>query len=969
MYTLFPEDKTRKVLIPLMFVLFSLTAFTQNGSLNGRVTAALNGETIPGVNIYLAGTSIGTSSDLDGIFTIGYIPAGTYTVIASFISYKSDTVTGIKIEKGKATILDFKLEEVVFTLQGVDIVARKQTNTEISMISTIKQSNLIMNGVSAMQISKSQDKDASEVIRRVPGVTIMEDRFVYVRGLSERYNSVYINNTPSPSTESDQRAFSFDVIPSNMIDNMLVYKTPAPELPADFAGATIQISTKNVTDENSFGLSYQAGFIEGTSFNDFYAYKGSSTDFLGFDNKVRQLPDIVPSTEDMYVLQDYSDGTPQEVIDSRRAELTEIGRTFNETSTASSSTAPIDNKFNFDLSFSTKTSKLKISNITSLFYKYKYFYDQYYRATYEVYDTINDESIEIYEFNDDIYKKGAEIGGIHNWSFSTKKSVYEFRNLLNQIGTSKWTYRTGIDYYRDANKVQAYELGYSSRTIYSGQISGTHHLNNDNLKITWVGGYSYAHRDEPDVRRIYTVSTRVLGDEGEYIYLPYKLDYTATVNTESNGRLYTESFENIFTGSINLEYKMTFGTWTPSIKTGVYYENKNRDYDIRTFGISRAVVSSNFNNKILYQPIDSIYADTNFNFVNGVKLEENTSPEYSYNAYLTLVAGYLGIKLPFLNHFSFYGGVRIEQFNRFLGGFQSENSNKQDIRHDTLNFYPSGILTYNISNKTLIRASYGITINRPEYRELADYSFYDFEQSASIYGNPGLKDCYIQNADLRFEFYPNPTDMLTLGVFYKYFKDPIEMNLFPASNGWDFVAVNSIDATDYGAEIELRKSFSNLTGMSGMAEFVKKFTLTANFSYIYGEVRKDDDYVRDKVRALFGQSPYVLNAGLYYQDDIKGWSGSLLFNMIGPRIVIVGTPTIPNVYELTRSLLDFTIARRLGEHLSLKFGAKNLLNEPVIYRQSFDVILDGETNTVERQQDIRRWTPGRSYYFTISYVF
>jgi hypothetical protein len=960
---------TRIKLIFFYLFIFSLSGFSQSGSINGTITIKSTGETMPGVNVLLLGTTIGASSDLDGKYSISYVPAGNYTMVASFISFKTDTVFNIKIEKGKTSIVDLQLEEMVFTLEGVDIVARKETNTEISMISTIKQSNLIINGVSAMQISKSQDKDASEVIKRVPGVTIMDDRFVYIRGLSERYNSVWINNTASPSTESDQRAFSFDVIPSNMIDNLLVYKTPAPELPADFAGATIQITTKNLAIENKVGLAYQASFIEGTSFNDFYTYQGSKTDFMGFDNGVRQLPEVVPSTEEMFVLQDYRDGTPQEVIDSRKAELTSIAREFSEISTASKKTAPIDNKLSLDMSFYKKAPKVQISNNTSLFYKYGFFYDQVGRATYEVYDTINDESVEIYNFLDDIYKEGVQLGGIHNWSFTTKKSVYEFRNLLNQIGTSKMTYRNGIDYYRDANKVQAYELAYASRTIYTGQISGSHNLSGDNLKISWVAGYSYAYKDEPDVRRIYTVSTRVLGDTGTYEYLPYKLDYSSTVNTESNGRIFTETQENIFTGSVNLEYKMTFGSWTPSIKTGVYIDDKTRNFGIRTFGISKAVIQSEFNNAILYQDIDSVYADTNFNFTHGVKLEENTAPEYSYDADISLIAGYIGLKLPILNHLSLYGGIRIEQFNRFLGGFQSESSDKQDVKHDTLNVYPSAILTYNISNKTLLRGSYGVTVNRPEYRELADYAFYDFEQSASIFGNPDLKDCYIQNADLRFEYYPNPTDMFTLGVFYKYFKNPIELNLFPASNGWDFVAVNSIKANDYGVELEFRKSFASLSGMSGFTEVMKRFVLTANFSYIYGIVEKEDDYVRDKKRALFGQSPYVINTGLYYQDDQRGWSGSLLFNMIGKRIVIVGTPTIPNVYEMPRALLDFTIGKRFMEHLGIKFSAKNLLDEPVVYQQTFDVTLEGETSNVERTQDIRRWTPGRSYYLTISYNF
>jgi TonB-dependent receptor len=956
-------------LIFLITVFVPLFVFPATGSLSGTVTSKATGETMPGVNIHLLGTQIGASTDLDGKYSINYIPEGTYTVVAVFISYKPDTLYNVSIVKNNAKILDIALEDITYTLEGVTVVARRQTDTEISMISTIKQSSLIINGVSAMQISKSQDKDASEVIKRVPGVTIMDDRFVYVRGLAERYNSVWINGTSSPSTESDQRAFSFDVIPSNMIDNLLVYKTPAPELPSDFAGATIQIHTKNVTEENGLEVSYQAGLIGGTTFKDFYQYKGGKTDFLGFDDGTRKLPDNVPSTEEMIILQDFRDGTPQEVIDSRKAELTEIARAFSETSTAQKQTAPIDNKLSVDFSFYKPIKKVKISNITSFQYKIASFSDQTKRATYEVYDTVYDTSVYVYNFTDDVYRKSVQWGGLHNWSFSTKNSVIEFRNLFNQVGTTKTTFRNGIDYYRDADKVQASELAYSSRTLYSGQVSGDHKLAGDKLTVGWIAGYNYGSKMEPDNRRIYTISQRVMGDNDEYEYLPYILDYSSTVNTELNGRIFTETKENIYTLSANAEYKLLVGNWQPSIKTGIYYENKGRDFNIRTFGIAKAVIQSNFNNGILYQPLDSVYADTNYNYINGVKLEENTSPEYSYQASSKLVAAYLGLKIPIVSVFSLYGGIRVEKFDRVLGGFQSKESLDPDIILDTLNIYPSAILTYNITNKSIFRLSYGSTVNRPEYREIAPYAFYDFEQSATVYGNPDLKDSYIQNIDLRYEYYPTPVDFITIGAFYKKFKDPIELNLFPASNGWDFVAVNSISAELKGIELEIRKSFSALNGGTGFTNFIKNMAITFNGAYIDGVVTKDNDYVRDKKRALYGQSPYILNLGLYYQDDIRGWSGSLLYNLMGPRIVIVGTPTIPNVYELSRSLLDFTISRKLGNHTTLKLGAKNLLDAPVIYQQTFKVVLKDQTNEVERKQDIRSYTPGRSYYLTISYRF
>ncbi|MDD2962905.1 MAG: TonB-dependent receptor [Bacteroidales bacterium] len=956
-----------KTSVLLLLLALPTLLHSQRGTIKGVVKDQKSGETLPGVNVYLQDNpNFGASTDLDGNYTIINIPKGTYNLIASSLSFKTETIRGVVVAGSRNTVVNIKLSESVSEIEGVTIVAAKRTDSDISMISTIKQNNLVVNGISAQQISRSQDKDASEVIRRVPGITIMDDRFVVVRGLTERYNSVMLNSTSSPSTETDQRAFSFDVIPSNMIDNILVYKTPAPELPTDFAGAAIQIFTKNTTDENHFGVSYQASYQEGSTFKDFYSYKGGGTDWLGFDNGSRQLPSIVPSTEEMHVLQTFSDGLPLELVAARKAKLTEIARSFNKTSTATKSTAPFDNKIGVDLTFQKKLGKLKINNITSLNYKYGFSTNQIFKATYQAYDEIKDSSIYTYKLTDDIYAQKVQLGGIHNWAFSTPKSVYEFRNLVNQIGNSRTILRNSTDYYRNGNKVKAYELGYSSRLIYSGQVSGTHRFSDDKTKINWNLGYSFAGKDEPDVRRIYTYATRTTDTAGNEIYLPYVLDYAATVNTESNGRLFSYTGENIYTASVNFSRSLDIQNWTPEIKAGIFVEDKNRGFDLRTFGMARAVPSMMFNNSILSQPLDSIYADTNFNYFNGVKLEENTAPEYSYKATTKTYAGYIAVKIPVGNRINIYGGVRAESFYRKLSDFQSEKSTDPDIVADTFAFYPSVNLSYSFTNRSLIRFSYGQTVNRPEYREIAPYAFYDFEQSATIYGNKDLKDSYVKNYDARFEFYPTLAEMVSLGVFYKTFTNPIELNLFPSSNGWDFVAVNSIKAESYGFEMELRKSLAFLTtGFTG--RFFDNLSVSLNASYIEGTVEKEDGYVRDKKRVLFGQSPYIVNAGLYYIDAETDLSVSILYNVIGKRLVVVGTPTIPNVFEHPRHIVDFTVSKRIGTYWSLKAGVKDLFNSEVIYRQTFDVTIDG--NTVQRIQDMKRFTPGRSFSVTLSYSF
>lgn len=955
-------------LIILLLFLSSAITYGQRGSIKGIVKDQKTGETLPGVNIYIPGTSFGTSSDLDGAFTLIGIPEGRHIIVASCLTYETDTARRVEVQAGKIRTLSFLLKEKASIIEGVEIVGKKRTDTDISMMSSIRQSNLVINGISAQQISRSLDKDAAEVVRRVPGITIMDDRFVVVRGLTERYNSVYINSSAAPSTESDQRAFSFDVVPSNMIDNILVYKTPAPELPADFAGATIRIFTKNTTDENHFGVSFQTSYVDGTTFKDFYSYKGGSTDLLGFDNGTRKLPASVPSTAEMFELQDFSEGTDPEVVLQRKQRLTRIARDFQKVSTANPGTAFLDNKVSVDFSFLKKVKNLKISNISSISYKYGQSSTSTYRATYESYDIIKDSSKYIYEYTDDAYSQNVQLGGIHNWSLTAGRSVFEFRNLVNQIGKSRMTYRDGHDYYRDGNRTKSYELAYMSRTIYSGQLSGSHKTANDRHELNWTLGYSYAFKDEPDIRRIYTYSKRVIDENGEVTYLPFRLDYASTVNTESNGRLFSTTLENIYNITVNYSSRLKIRNWEPELKMGIYAESKDRAFNLRTFGISRAVPQSAFNQAIFYQPLDSIYADTNFNFVNGIKLIEDTRPEYSYNASVQSVAGYVGLKLPIGSRMVLYGGGRVESFHRKLADWQDPNKEPEpDITADTIVVFPSANLTYNISNRSLFRVSYGTTVNRPEYREIAPYAFYDFELSATVYGNRELKDSYVKNLDFRYEFYPSLSEMFSLGLFYKEFTNPIELNLFPASNGWDFVSVNSVRADNYGMELEMRKSLNNWGGSSLLGRLVRDITVSVNAAYIQGTVEKDNDYVRDKKRALFGQSPYIINTGLFYQNETSRTSISLLYNLIGKRIVIVGTPTIPNVHELPRHLIDLVISQKIGNYFTLKIGAKDLMNSQVIYRQTFDVEIDGVNQ--ERIQDIRRFTPGRNINLTITYSY
>jgi hypothetical protein len=288
----------KRLLLIAVWLIVSVSGMAQNGIIKGTITDANTKETLIGATVVLQGTTTGAISDFDGNFLIEKVAKGSYNLVVSYISYDNQIIRA-EVGEGAETIVNIELKPASIDIDEVQIVAKRRDNTEVSMLSNLKAGSLIVSGITAQQISKSQDKDAAEVIRRVPGITITDGRFVIVRGLVERYNSVMLNGATAPSFEADKRAFSFDAIPSGLIDNILIYKSPAPELPADFAGAAIDIRTKNVADVNSFSLSYGTKYVQNASFNkDFQTHEGSKTDWLGWDDGSRDLPAGVPGAQD-----------------------------------------------------------------------------------------------------------------------------------------------------------------------------------------------------------------------------------------------------------------------------------------------------------------------------------------------------------------------------------------------------------------------------------------------------------------------------------------------------------------------------------------------------------------------------------------------------------------------------------------------------------------------------------------------
>jgi TonB-dependent receptor len=953
--------KLKQLLLIAAFVIKAAILTAQTGVIKGTITDANTKETLIGAAVALQGTTNGAITDFDGNFRIEKISPGSYNLVISYISYDNQIVRA-EVQGGAETTINIELKPASVDIEEVKIVAKRRDNTEVAMLSSLKAGSLIVSGITAQQIGKSQDKDAAEVIRRVPGITITDGRFVIVRGLIERYNSVMLNGATAPSFEADKRAFSFDAIPSGMINNILIYKSSAPELPADFAGAAINVETKSVADENSLVISYGTKYIQNTTFsNDFQTYKGGKTDWLGFSDNSRDIPSATPTKEefnDLYVWRDAAGYL------EKTSKLTSISKSFRNNWAVSGKTPMPDQSLSVTLQRRFVLGKVSVGNITALNFSSTNDLLNIHRLEYQDYSPEQNTVIKDFDFADDRYKESAKLGLIHNWNFLYGKNQrLEFRNFMNQMGNKTTSIRNGINYY-NVETLRSYDLKYETRFVYSGQLAGEQKFNSDLTKINWMAGYGYTKNDQPDNRRL----TFVKNDDNQSDYFnQYYLRIQNVPNAYMGGRLWLEMAENVYDLKADLDHQFTlFGgekLWT--LKAGVFYEKKDRSFDSRLIG---AVAVSN-PPEIFYQPVNEIFAEENFFFdqtppynQHGISYRDNTRAKDSYNAQDILTAGYVGLKIPFSKKINLYGGVRIEKFEREITDFYEKTGDTEnlDILRDTVNIYPSANLTYNLNDKNLLRASYGKTVNRPEFREMSNFDYQDFELFVLMHGNDQLQNAYIDNYDLRYEWYPTTSEIVSLAAFYKHFTNPIEAFLIPAGTGYDYKPFNTEEGYSMGVELDVRKQLLEFEKSASFLHYLKNLTIIFNTSLIKSEINTEKQgFAREQKRIMQGQSPYIVNLGLNYQEQEKNFSVGLNYNRIGKRIAFVGTPTNPHTWELPRNSLDLTLEKGLGKRISLKAGIKDILNDNVRFVQYY-----GPNDAFE--MDTYSYTPNRNYSVSVS---
>ncbi len=938
------------LLFAVLFILFitpwSLEAQTKTGAIRGRVTDAGTGQGIPGASVIISGTNKGVATDSAGNFLLSNLTPGPYQLNISMLTYKTFISEMLSLKAGQELVLDVKLVEEVSQLENIVVVASRPVGTDAGLIGQMRESRMVASGVSGQFIARTQDKDASEVVRRIPGISVIDDKFVIVRGLAQRYNNVWINGAAIPSSEADTRSFSFDIIPGSQIENMMIVKSPVPELPGDFAGGFVQIRTKILPDKDAFSVSYSTGFNTETHFHDFKRNPGSSTDFLGFDNGKRALRSTVPHRMD----------------NADNALVDRVSKSGFNTDWRIKTGKPLPDQ-KLTLAYNRRLTDKEGNRygiVAALNYSNtnKSLLDME-NSRFGIYDNQNDQKVYLYKYTDNQYANDVRLGAMLNLSLTPQAqggttSRYEFRNIFNQLGRNRYTDREGYHvasgYYEQFQE----EYLYASRTSYTGQFAGNHETGASH--IDWNAAYSYSNRRQPDRRRVERQNDESNGITDYEIY------------QSSISRDFIKLDEHLASAAANLVHTFNKGgDFAPELRTGLYGEYKTRQYDTRAFKY-KWNTEQNLPDGFAALPTEQIMVPGNMG-IDKIHVQDESLNGDNYSADNYLAAAYAAINLP-LGQVNVYAGARLEHFNTSITSYPSEVDFRTRQRNYTYtNLLPSMNATYSFTSKALLRLAYGMSVNRQEFRELSPSTYMDFDMFSLVMGNPDLKQAVIQNLDLRYELYPSSGEILSVALFYKHFKNPIEWTYTDGGGSYIYSFQNAASAYSYGAELDLRKDLAFMG--------LKNFMLSLNATWIKSQVKFDKESLEHD-RPMQGQSPYLINAGLFYQLEKIGFSAAVLYNRIGKRIVGIGrvqTGTgesinndIPDMYELPRDAMDLTLSQRLSKVFEIKASVRDIFAQRVEFRQ-FPTFIDSEGNKHRREQVTKSYKPGRSLSFTLTATF
>ncbi|MBZ4192287.1 TonB-dependent receptor [Niabella beijingensis] len=964
------------------------------GKVSGKIVDEENGQPVSGVSIYIGNK--GTISDIDGAFSIS-LPEGDYTATVSFVGYGSKVVNEIEVKNNTVSTLNLTLKREKGQLAGIVVRASAKKESVASLYARQKKAPGISDGISAEQIARTPDKNVGEVLKRISGLAAMDNKYIVVRGLSERYNSSSINGQIMPSTELNRKNFSFDIIPSNLVDQVIVYKTITPDQNAEFGGGNVNVETKAIPIADFFSFSAGISVNDQTTGKKFLSQELSSREYFGLPSKSRNLlgklnwnntTEIRNQTE----WNGLSDG-------GSAYELKDPSRVSNNW-------LPYERKAHPSQNYQLALGRViplkqdqRLGIVASLSY----------RNTLQTQRValnragFNDPKTGLVIDNDKSYGFTTNTGALLGVGYTSQQHKLSFQSMYLGLLNQQLIIGTG----GDPNATEDLDMmSYNDLTTYTrlwqNQLKGEHAVGKAGIKLEWLGSYTLLDRHRPDNHQMLAL-TNTSG-----FFPSSEFTITSPMSSGINAgalrwwsRAYEKNYNWDFSMAVPFQFMLGKLAISNSFKTGYAGWSKDRLFYVLNTGSGTSTE--------LYRPIDEVFSPQAPSFVFNIS---RFSDDFKRKALLH--AGYAMLDTRIGSKLRLVWGLRGEYFNmnkvnqaldqleKSINIDRGKEVGYYDLsmlknREPSLNIFPSANLTYTLTPKMSVRLAYSKSIIRPDLREMAYMREYDFELGG-IFESNIVKSSTLDNYDLRYEWYPGPGEIISASLFYKKIHYPMEIVEFDGVNK-SYQIKNNKEARNKGFEIEVRKSFT-FTG----APVLNGLTVYGNFTYLeaaltpmdisLNELSPDDPtkiiYIEktgpDQKRPQQGASNHMYNTGLFY--DAKAVSISVIYNHVGCRIFRPANIYSASLYEQPLNSLDGQIAYRFAKkRIELRLNVSNLLNNySLIYTNHYS---DGNGGTslypmndihrdpihkeirYDRDKDViyYKLSPGRTFSFNITYHF
>lgn len=888
----------------------------QNG-ISGTVNDGDANDILPFANVQIKGTSTGITTDFEGKYALEVDP-GTYTVVYSFLGYETKEITGVVVKANQYTTVDVTLNVLANTLDEVVVTTTVQKNTETSVLQLQKASVKLLDGLSLQSIKKTGASDIAAAVKSVPGVSVQGGKYVYVRGLGDRYTKTLLNGMDIPGLDPDRNTLQLDLFPTSILDNLQVVKSFTTESPADFTGGFVDIITKDIPTRGEYNISVGAGYNSSMHFNNDFLTSGTSgTDFLGFDDGKRDLrisrqQNIPPPAAGSSVLTQVTQRLDPEMA-------VKDDQSFMN--------------FNFGLSTG---NQFTLGEETRL----GYLAAVTYRSTTEFFENAqnsfwikNRDDNSIFELDPDrlqdgdIAKNNVLISGLAGLALKTKQSKYRLTFLHIQNGEhTNALFNVQSLAFDDLRGIRD-NIEYTQRSITNAQLSGKH----TNEDATWTFDWTLS-------------PTLSLVDDKDVRFTSFEITDTGALTLNPSGlgaptRIWRGLEEINLAGRVDFAKKHTLFGKEAKLSFGGGYTRKDREFSIDDYfltvrGNPAIPLNGNPDNLLLPENIWTPQSDV------GTHINGNFQPTNSFESYSSLAAGYISEEFKITQRLKSILGVRFEKFDLFYTGQNNQGTIVLDEENvvDVADIFPSANLIYDLneSGDTKLRASYSRTTARPSFKEASIAEIFDPLTGRIFIGNIDVNPTYINNYDLRFERYGENAQFFAVSGFYKTFKDPIELVAFEQAPN-NFQPRNVDEATVYGVELEARQ------GLGVVDAGLSEFSVNANISLIKSEVTMSDVEFNsrklakregeniDNKRELQGQSPYLINLGVTYTGQTNGWQAGMFYNVQGKTLEVVGIRAVPDVFTVPFHNLNFNVSKEFGKEKNSKITLQfsNILNDDI----------------------------------------